>query len=445
MLTSPTRLETAVRSRATAAALCLALAAGAATAQVAHADEDTPLPTRAEVRDAERAVAVRTDDVASIQSAIDAANGRLQASSIAAAQAAEAFNGARYEAEQARAAAATAEREEAAAAADVSRLRKVYASSVVSSVQSMPTLNAVSGVMESKGILDVLERMDTMRDTESALDSNYDDFKVASALAAETSDRAAEARTKAERTESAARDARDEVQLAADAATAEAQAIAAEKSSLLADLARLQDISVSLAERRQAGLEAAAAAAAADRAAAQQAAAEQEAAAAADEAPSAPAAEEPSAPAADAPAPAAEEPVAEEPAPQADPTPPPASSGARAAIAFARAQIGEPYVWGAAGPSSWDCSGLTMGAWQRGGTSLPHYSVAQYEASTPISSGELKPGDLVFWGSSSKPSSIYHVALYIGNGRMIHAPRTGRPVAEESLYYWTAPNFFARP
>src|SRR3546814_353191 len=133
------------------------------------------------------------------------------------------------------------------------------------------------------------------------------------------------------------------------------------------------------------------------------------------------------------------------PAPRPSPTPPPSSGGASAAISFARAQIGEPYVWAAAGPSSWDCSGLTMMAWRQGGKSLPHYSVGQYSATTPISAGSLKAGDLVFWGSSSSPSSIYHVALYAGNGRIIHAPRTGRPVTEESLYYWIPPNFYGRP
>ncbi len=71
--------------------------------------------------------------------------------------------------------------------------------------------------------------------------------------------------------------------------------------------------------------------------------------------------------------------------------------------------------------------------------------MAQYEQSTPISSSDLRPGDLVFWGSSDAPSSIYHVALYVGDGRIIHAPRTGRPVTEESLYYWITPNFYARP
>ena len=86
-----------------------------------------------------------------------------------------------------------------------------------------------------------------------------------------------------------------------------------------------------------------------------------------------------------------------------------------------------------------------MGAWAAGGKSLPHYSVAQYEQSTAIGSGSLQPGDLVFWGSSNSPSSIYHMALYIGNGQIIHAPRTGRNVTQESMYYWISPNFYARP
>jgi cell wall-associated NlpC family hydrolase len=139
------------------------------------------------------------------------------------------------------------------------------------------------------------------------------------------------------------------------------------------------------------------------------------------------------------------------PEPPPAPTPPPAapqppSGGASAAVAFARDQVGEPYRWGAAGPSSWDCSGLTVGAWAQGGIALPHYSVAQYEQSTPLGgAGDLRPGDLVFWGSSSSPSSIYHVALYVGGGMIVHAPRSGRPVSEESLYYWIPPTFYARP
>lgn len=103
-------------------------------------------------------------------------------------------------------------------------------------------------------------------------------------------------------------------------------------------------------------------------------------------------------------------------------------------------------MWGAAGPSSWDCSGLTMGAWASAGVYLPHYSVAQYAATRPVSASQLRPGDLVFWASNpANPSTIFHVGLYIGHGEMIHAPHTGAYVRVESIYDWEMPDFFGRP
>jgi cell wall-associated NlpC family hydrolase len=108
------------------------------------------------------------------------------------------------------------------------------------------------------------------------------------------------------------------------------------------------------------------------------------------------------------------------------------------------ARLGEPYQWGASGPGSWDCSGLTMKAWASAGTYLPHYSVAQYEAGVPITVSELRRGDLVFWSSNGQPSGIHHVAMYIGNGQIIHAPRTGRPVEIDDMYYWVPPDLFVR-
>ena len=86
-----------------------------------------------------------------------------------------------------------------------------------------------------------------------------------------------------------------------------------------------------------------------------------------------------------------------------------------------------------------------MKAWSAGGKYLPHYSVGQYSGATAdplVAAAPRRPGVL---GVVLRPGSIYHVALYIGGGRMIHAPRTGRDVTEESMYYWTPPNFFARP
>ena len=121
------------------------------------------------------------------------------------------------------------------------------------------------------------------------------------------------------------------------------------------------------------------------------------------------------------------------------------SAGAARAIAYARKQLGKPYVYAADGPAAFDCSGLTMRAWQAGGVSLPHWSVAQYEQSQPVSPGEARPGDLVFFASNpSDYRTIYHVGLYIGGGMMIEAPHTGDVVKIYAVY----PNDFlgyARP
>jgi cell wall-associated NlpC family hydrolase len=111
------------------------------------------------------------------------------------------------------------------------------------------------------------------------------------------------------------------------------------------------------------------------------------------------------------------------------------ASGAQAAIDYARDQIGKPYVWAADGPDTFDCSGLTMRAWEHGGVSLPHYSVAQYEQSGRVSLSDIRPGDLVFFASNSNDyRTIYHVGLYIGGGDMIEAPYTGENVRISSIY-----------
>ncbi|MER5308295.1 NlpC/P60 family protein [Streptomyces sp. NPDC002773] len=93
------------------------------------------------------------------------------------------------------------------------------------------------------------------------------------------------------------------------------------------------------------------------------------------------------------------------------------------AISFARAQLGKPYVWGATGPSGYDCSGLTQASWRAAGVSLPRTTYTQINAGTRVSRSQLAPGDLVFFYSG-----ISHVGLYIGGGQMIHAPRPGAPI-----------------
>ncbi|HEU5035939.1 MAG TPA: NlpC/P60 family protein [Nocardioides sp.] len=111
-------------------------------------------------------------------------------------------------------------------------------------------------------------------------------------------------------------------------------------------------------------------------------------------------------------------------------TPPVAASGrASAAVAYAMAQVGKAYVYGAAGPSAFDCSGLTMMAWAQAGVSLPHSSSAQYSSGPHIAESELQPGDLVFYYSP-----ISHVGMYIGNGMIVNAENPSSGVRVTSLH-----------
>ncbi|RYU09771.1 hypothetical protein ETU37_21505 [Nocardioides iriomotensis] len=104
----------------------------------------------------------------------------------------------------------------------------------------------------------------------------------------------------------------------------------------------------------------------------------------------------------------------------------PVSGRAGAAVSYALGQVGDSYVYGAAGPSAFDCSGLTMMAWAQAGVGLPHSSGAQMGSGSPVSQDQLQPGDLVFYYSP-----VSHVGIYIGNGQIVHAanPSTGVQVS----------------
>ncbi len=109
-----------------------------------------------------------------------------------------------------------------------------------------------------------------------------------------------------------------------------------------------------------------------------------------------------------------------------------AAPGAAAAVEEARRQLGKPYEYGADGPDSFDCSGLTQWAWNAGGKYLPHSSRAQYAATSRVALSNIQLGDLLFFGPSV--SGIHHVAIYAGDGRMIEASQTGTPVRYASIY-----------
>jgi cell wall-associated NlpC family hydrolase len=146
----------------------------------------------------------------------------------------------------------------------------------------------------------------------------------------------------------------------------------------------------------------------------------------------------PPAPVAPRPAPASPAPRSTSPSPVVvdAPAPPPGNGGAASiAISAALSQVGKAYVWGAAGPDAYDCSGIVLWAYAKAGVSLPHYSGAMYNMTTRISASQLQPGDLVFYG----PGGSDHVAIYMGGNQLVHAFNERSGVAVTALAGWWKP------
>jgi cell wall-associated NlpC family hydrolase len=108
----------------------------------------------------------------------------------------------------------------------------------------------------------------------------------------------------------------------------------------------------------------------------------------------------------------------------------PTSTQAEKAVSFAYAQIGKPYVWGATGPGSYDCSGLTQASWAYAGVSIPRVSYDQMSDLPAVSTSNLEPGDILGFGGNS------HVGIYVGGGYLIDAPQTGEDVEKVALSGW---------
>ncbi|GAB3587543.1 C40 family peptidase [Amycolatopsis endophytica] len=112
----------------------------------------------------------------------------------------------------------------------------------------------------------------------------------------------------------------------------------------------------------------------------------------------------------------------------------PANNAAAAAIQFALGEQGKPYVWGATGPNSYDCSGLMLRAYEAAGITLSRVSRDQYKNGAMLPVRDAQPGDLLFWAyDPSNPATIHHVAMYLGGGKMVEAQQTGVPVHTRSV------------
>jgi len=437
-------------------------------------DGNGTIPSRERINHVRQQAETTAERVHDIKAELVAADQRLEQVTLQAAKAAEAYNGARYKLQQARKAARRAQRNADAAAADVRRLANQLSKSVVAGYENGGSLTSLGILVSNPDPDALLDHLDAYAGVSGALQSDLDDYESAKVIADVMSTRADNALDEQQALTQAAAEAKQAAEAAVANAEAAVSSIAAEKDRLVHQLARLQNISVALARQRQRALAQRAAEKAAREAAAQAAAqaAQEEQEQEQQQAESDPPADQANPPADNTEPPADNtDPPAEHNDPPAQHNNPPKHSkppkhhadndppqhhasapdndppqphGARAAVRFAKRQLGEPYVYGADGPSSWDCSGLTMKAWRHAGVSLSHWSVAQYYETTPISFSDIRRGDLLFWGDSDDPDSIYHVAMYLGHGKMIQAPRPGRSVEIVSIYYWILPNFYTR-
>ena len=404
---------------AAVASLALGLLAAPATADPAY-------PSAREVERSRSAVASTAASVGQIEARLAAASARSAQLATEVAQAVEAYNGARFRLEEAVQAAVVAQRKAEESQREVDAARRELGKFAAAAYREGGDIGGLSAFLSSNGPQDLIDRA-------LAIDSIGDSRRRALSALRSAEVAAGVLRQRARHLVASREDAAAAVEAAKVAAqgklAAQQQAVAAmasERSSLIVALAKARSTSVRLERARQSGLEQARVARAEQARRAEQRRAAARAKADRDKArPSGGSSSGGSTNGGGA-------------APSSGGTGGSSAgttSGASAAIAYAQAQIGKPYEWAATGPDTFDCSGLTMRAWERGGVSLPHYSVAQYEQGRKVAISDLRRGDLVFFGSDpGNPGSIYHVGLYIGGGQMIEAPYTGEDVRVSSIY-----------
>jgi peptidoglycan DL-endopeptidase CwlO len=437
-------------------AAMVAVGALALTAALsATADQAPVFPSQAQVDRAKAAVRGTAATIASLDAQYAAASARLIQVQEQAAAAGEAYNGARFELAQ-RTATATAAAQRAAQSqqvADAASLEvRRYAASVYQAGGSLGELDAY---LSSSGPQDLLDRATALQAVGDARARTLQKAAASSIVADLMRRQAAKAQADQAQAARVAEQAHNVAQAQAEQAQVAATQIQQQQQTLVTSLAALRKTSVTLERQRQDGLAAAAAARAAAAEAARMAQlAAQRAQAAHDAATRRAAQREAARAAAEAAAQRAAAVAAEAaaqqnrptPQPRSDnppPPPPPSSGSTSAVIAYAQAQIGKPYQWGAAGPDAFDCSGLTMQAWAQAGVSLDHYTGAQWDETARVAISDLRPGDLVFYGSAG-PSS-HHVGLYVGGGQMIEAPHMGAFVRYASIYRYDLLPYGGRP
>jgi cell wall-associated NlpC family hydrolase len=399
--------------RAMVVGVVLVLVAPMAATAVNAAPEDRTVPSREEVREARQEAQRAAGGVAAAQRELAEASAELQRLGSRLAVASERYNAALFVLEQARDDAAEARVRFEASVAQEQAAQAELADFAAAAYRSGGDIARVSAMLAADGpqtLIDQASTMTVLGDRQASIVTRVEAARAASAVLKTQADAAVQEQKAAA---DEVRRTRDTAQRAVQEQQAVADRLAERREALIEQLQRLQGRSEALAERRADALAARAA---------EQAAAEA----------------------------ALDAGWIEGDVPRGILLGMPAQvpegkqrgtvEGARKAIAYAKKQIGKPYLWGGAGPDRFDCSGLTMRAWQQAGVPFSHWSVAQYAQGRKISLSNLRPGDLVFFSTDlAEYRAIVHVGLYIGEGKMIEAPYTGAtirvaPIQRASLF-----------
>ncbi|MFF2816391.1 C40 family peptidase [Kitasatospora cineracea] len=394
--------------------------AGPAAPVVLPADEPEPgFPSADDVARARAEADAKAADATAVEARLAAARDELDKAGQAAEQAVEAYNGALVRLGRAQEASrAAAERSTAAEAAHAEAADR--AAGLVAEIYrqgASPQLSAVNALLGARGPASLTGQAAAVGTAGAQTRQILDDATGTAKAAARAAEEARTAEDAARTAAGTVRTAKEQAQQRVADQQSRVAEIGRRREALLAELATARNTTVELERQRQEALDALAARAAEE--AARRAQAEAEAAAAAQ------AARHHAAPQREGAAWSA--------------------GGSEAALAFARSVVGLPYIWGGEGPQGYDCSGLTMMAWRRGGKQLTHFAADQYAESTPVGYAQLRPGDLVFWTKTGRAADIYHVAIYLGDDQMIEAPRPGAAIKQASLWIMGRPDFYARP
>jgi cell wall-associated NlpC family hydrolase len=400
---------------------------GSLGAQAATATPTPPsLPSARQVQQAQAAASAKAAKVKAVEAALVAASARLDDARVTAEQAAEAYNAARIRLAAADRAAQLSRSTAAGATATYDRARADVGRLASQVYRNGGDLSEISAFLGQGGPQDVLDRaamIDNLGAKRARAMQRLDATRVVAYLLQQQADDA----LRRQRAATAALvTVRDQAESATDAAAATVAAAEAEQAKLLVELAELRHTSAALEQQRQVAL------------AARAAAGQHQGGSGGSDSGSGSAGSGGAGSGGAGSGGAGSDGSGSDgsgsdgsgsgvPVPTGSPHG--SSSAGTEAVAWAKQQLGLPYRWGGAGPDSYDCSGLTMRAWQHAGVALPHYAASQYAQSAKVPYSGIRPGDLIFYATDpGRPSSIHHVTMYIGGGRMIEAPYTGANV-----------------